>query len=205
MYKVFVNDKSIQLVKNINKKNITNQDKVLNYVEIKSLSHEIKEFTSRTNYKNLFIIHSTSVEKLFDNFLLNFTLVEAAGGLVINEKKEILFIFRKGKWDLPKGKVEASETLNSTAIREVKEETGIKGVRITGNSHHTYHVYELKGKQVLKKTYWYHMFCSSKQHFIPQKKEEITDVKWFRADAIDQVIRNTYRSIHELLVISGLI
>ena len=48
-----------------------------------------------------------------------------AGGLILNQYNEVLFIFRKNLWDLPKGKVEFYETLEKAALREVIEETGV--------------------------------------------------------------------------------
>ena len=49
-----------------------------------------------------------------------------AGSVIINHKNEILLIFRKGKWDLPKGKASKKGKLLSVAINESIEETGLK-------------------------------------------------------------------------------
>lgn len=56
---------------------------------------------------------------------------KAGGGLVYNKNGEVLFIFRNGKWDLPKGGSDKGEDIEDTAIREVEEETGVKGLSIT--------------------------------------------------------------------------
>ncbi|MCK7539615.1 MAG: NUDIX domain-containing protein [Marinilabiliales bacterium] len=69
----------------------------------------------------------------YDLFSL-FNIVIAAGGFVRNEKDEILFIFRRGHWDLPKGKLNHKkgiiEKKKDAAVREVMEETGIEKIDI---------------------------------------------------------------------------
>jgi 8-oxo-dGTP pyrophosphatase MutT (NUDIX family) len=50
--------------------------------------------------------------------------VEAAGGIVMR-RGMILMVHRMGRgWELPKGRQEPGETLQQTALREVREETG---------------------------------------------------------------------------------
>ncbi|OAS85887.1 MULTISPECIES: NUDIX hydrolase [Metabacillus] len=48
--------------------------------------------------------------------------------LVVNEKKEVLFQLRSDTydWGLPGGSMELRETLEETASRELKEETGLE-------------------------------------------------------------------------------
>ena len=89
------------------------------------------------------IIHEMRQEKIHAGIFLHadldhlkkavwkkFEIVKAAGGLVLNENKELLFIFRRGKWDLPKGKLDEGETIEQCAIREVAEETGVKNISL---------------------------------------------------------------------------
>ena len=128
-----------------------------------------------------------------------YQVLKAAGGIVKNDKSEFLFIFRRGKWDLPKGKKEPDENLKKTAIREVMEETGLKGLNITRKAGISYHTYELKNHQILKKTTWFEMSCRGRQRPKPQKEEDITAVKWLKKENISEVIENTYPSIIELL------
>ena len=130
-------------------------------------------------------------------------LIKAAGGLVINENKEILFMFRRGKWDLPKGKLDPGESLESCAQREVKEETGISYVELVRFLIITEHEYEEKGKIILKETHWWLMKTNSHQQLKPQAEEDITGVKWISPADFKIVQQNTYPSILEILRAGG--
>lgn len=141
-------------------------------------------------------------DQLFNWFKSLFKIVEAAGGLVKNKNGEYLFIFRNGKWDLPKGKIEKGEGTEPAAIREVEEECGIGGLSITKELEPTYHTYVLNEKPVLKPTYWFEMDCSDTAKLVPQTEEGITDVRWISIKDLKMVRENTYESI--LDVISGL-
>src|ERR1700712_23652 len=84
-------------------------------------------------------------------------IIYAAGGLVINEKNEILFMFRRKVWDLPKGKVDPGESNEEAAIREVAEETGLRQIVLHEPLINTHHTYEEKGKMIRKQTHWFRM------------------------------------------------
>lgn len=109
-------------------------------------------------HSKIIYIHK-DVKLLFAYFKSIFQVIEAGGGLVKNKKGKYLFIFRNGKWDLPKGKREKGETIKKCAVREVKEECGIKGLKIVRQLPTTYHIYSLEEKQVLKPTHWFEMTC----------------------------------------------
>ena len=128
------------------------------------------------------------------------TLIEAAGGLVKNENKSFLFIFRNGKWDIPKGKIEQGERVKEAAVREVEEECGIKVARLGDKICKTYHAYIYKGDVVLKKTHWFKMNCKGQEKLKPQKEEGITDVRWFKKGDIEPIVRNTFPSIMDVLL-----
>lgn len=137
-------------------------------------------------------------EKEWKLFCAKHLLIEAAGGLVRNSKGETLFIFRNGKWDLPKGKIETGEDTREAAMREVEEECGIGGLKIIRPLSETYHTYELKGRQVLKRTSWFEMH-SNDQKMKPQLEEGITEVKWIPEKETSGVLSNTYPSIIEVI------
>ena len=111
-------------------------------------------------------------------FCADYSLIEAAGGLVYNNECQLLMIFRNNKWDLPKGKLEQNENIKECAIREVQEECGASGLRIINALQDTYHIYEINGIKILKRTYWFSMHTDSKCSLEPQIEEGITKVVW---------------------------
>ena len=135
----------------------------------------------------------------------NITVIEAAGGLVKNENKDLLFIYRNDKWDLPKGKIEKGETVKEAAVREVEEECSITVNKLGKQICKTYHVYIYKGDVVLKKTWWYKMKCKGQNKLVPQIEEGITDVRWFKANDLDMILTNTFPSIMDVLAAMELI
>jgi ADP-ribose pyrophosphatase YjhB (NUDIX family) len=125
----------------------------------------------------------------------------AAGGLVTNTDENILMIFRRGKWDLPKGKLDKGETIEECAVREVEEETGLKNI-ILGDfllvTEHQYFDQWIK-EDVLKKSHWYKMNITDEQKLVPQTEEDITEIKWVNKDELAKCLLNTYPSIIEVI------
>ncbi len=139
------------------------------------------------------------LENLLTFFSAMFKIIEAAGGLVQNEEGKWLFIFRNGKWDLPKGKIEKGEKIRTAAIREVEEECGVSKLQIVKELPSTYHTYFMEEKQVLKRTYWFEMTCADTSALVPQVEEGITDVQWLAKSEFKKVKTNTYESILDVL------
>tara|TARA_Y100001954_G_scaffold59638_1_gene64622 strand:+ start:2697 stop:3170 length:474 start_codon:yes stop_codon:yes gene_type:complete len=133
------------------------------------------------------------------DFCSNFKVIEAAGGLVFNEQNKILMIFRNGKWDLPKGKIEFGESTEDAAIREVEEECGIDNLKIDNKLINTYHTYNLNGFNILKKTYWFKISSSSTKNPKPQISEGITKVEWCDNKRVSICMRNTYGTIKDVI------
>ena len=134
----------------------------------------------------------------WESFCMNYMLIEAAGGLVRNDKNQLLMIFRNGKWDLPKGKLEIGENIEQCAIREVEEECGVSGLIITQQLQKTYHTYEINGQKILKCTYWFEMNSSFKGNLAPQTKEGISAVVWVDEQDIAEKLENSFGNIIEL-------
>jgi 8-oxo-dGTP pyrophosphatase MutT (NUDIX family) len=137
-------------------------------------------------------------------FWKKFLIIQAGGGLVKNEKDQFLFMLRRGKWDLPKGKLDKGETLEQCAIREVGEETGLHDVRLDGPLLITYHTYNESGKHILKESHWYRMIAAPGQSFTPQQEEQITELRWVAAGEMAPLLRNTFPSILDVLHTAGL-
>ncbi|MCT8341165.1 NUDIX hydrolase [Flavobacteriaceae bacterium TK19130] len=189
MYKVFVKDIPIILS---TKKNIGAQ-----YTSIPLKLARFKKLIKKINkgkllYVNLYHRNEEKLEKFLRKKL---PVVEAAGGMVYNSKKEILFIYRKKRWDLPKGRIEKKESHEEAAIREVEEETGIKGLEIRQFLTTTYHVFKRGGKYKLKITYWYEMYSDFDGEFTPEKSEDITKVKWKNFEKSQKALRKSYENI----------
>ncbi len=199
--KIYFGDKPVYLCDDIDKELheiLHHPDAVfvdeISSAAIKSLLHEIvkEEFHAG-------VLWHSDLEKLKKTFFKHFKEIEAAGGIVQNEKKELLFILRLGKWDLPKGKVEKNEDIQATALREVEEETGLTNLKLVQKTGETYHTYNAYGKHFLKTTHWYFMTCSSKQKLIPQTEEDIAEIKWVKTKDIQEPLANTYPSIKDIL------
>ncbi len=125
--------------------------------------------------------------------------VKAAGGVVLNANNEVLFIFRSGVWDLPKGHVEAGESFEETALREVEEETGLGAIHLLKELTTTRHFYLLKGKWEIKMTKWFLMQSNDKGVLTPQISEGIEKAEWISKSQLDQVLKNSFRSVQESL------
>ena len=145
------------------------------------------------------IILTNRVDYYWSFFKEQFTCIDAAGGLVTNENDELLFIFRKGRWDLPKGKLDAGESLEACAVREVQEETGLQLVELGPHLCNTWHVYHERGAYILKQSIWYKMTASSNEILVPQTEEDITSIKWIPQEELSEIMSDTYPSIREVL------
>jgi 8-oxo-dGTP pyrophosphatase MutT (NUDIX family) len=145
------------------------------------------------------ILFNKDLDKLKKVFFKHFSIVTAAGGLVSNTNEDILMIFRRGKWDLPKGKVDDGETIEQCAVREVQEETGLNNISLGEKIITTYHTYTEFGKHILKESHWYRMKSTTDQKLVPQTEEHITDIKWIRRSDLKKYTPKTYRTIVEVL------
>lgn len=189
MYKVFVKDVPIILS---TEKNIGKQ-----YTAIPLKLARFKKIIKKINngkliYVNLYHKNEEKLEKFLRKKL---PWVEAAGGLVYNKRKEILFIYRNARWDLPKGHIEKNESFEEAAMREVTEETGVTGLEITRLLDKTYHVFQRNGKFKLKATYWYEMYSDFEGELEPQKKEGIKKAKWKNFEQSQKALQDSYENI----------
>ena len=189
MYKVFVNDKPLFLTNEVQKETDFKLF-LLESVDIKKLI--VKIFQNKI--QKAFLYHPD--EKLIMKTLrAKLPEEKAGGGLVYNKDGDVLFIFRNGKWDLPKGGTEKNETIEETAMREVEEETGVTGLAITEKLQRTYHIFKRNGRYKLKITQWFEM--RTKYEDIPQGQadEGIERVEWVNPKDIKFLLENSYENI----------
>lgn len=198
MYKVFFKDRIVFLTNNIERDLDSDFGAIFKYSNNKELQDFIRNFEKKEDIKKAFIYHH-DLGELLELFSKGFKQINAAGGVVVNQKNEVLFIYRLGLWDLPKGKAEKGESIEETALREVEEECSISPLEIIKPLTPTFHTYRLKDKIVLKKTYWYQMKYQGNKSPEPQHEEDITKAEWITVDNIEKVTKNTYPSIKEVL------
>ena len=127
-------------------------------------------------------------------------IIIAAGGLVQNSKGEMLLIYRRGFWDLPKGKLDAGESIPDCAIREVQEETGIQtlelGQFICTTTHHYFDKWINKDAE--KHTHWYAMLSLENETLVPQTEEDIEKIEWVPREQLPQYLLQTYPTIRSV-------
>jgi 8-oxo-dGTP pyrophosphatase MutT (NUDIX family) len=194
-YRIYINEKVILITQSVPKK-------VERYQKIDAQSFDLKRFYNEYNGQpgpKFFFLLCNDAGEYLKKVMRSITLIDAAGGMVMSPKGEYLFIFRNGKWDLPKGKLEKGESKRQGAVREVEEECGIMVSSIGARICKTYHTYTYKGEVVLKRTYWYQMGYKGSGKLKPQKEEGITEVRWFKKGQIDTIVNNTFPSIMDVL------
>ena len=190
MYKVFLNQNVIILTSEIQLgSNITVLP--LKKTSIGKIISNVKK------HKKIYLYHHNS-KKLISRFKKKIKVVKAGGGIVTNFKKETLFIFRRNKWDLPKGKMDQGESIEKTAIREVEEETGIQNLVISSFFMDTYHIFKKENKYFLKETSWFNMKSDYEGDLNPELSEGITKAVWKSKEKIKK-IKNTFPNIKLLL------
>ena len=189
MYQIFYKKKVIILT------DVLQEEIDIVVLPLKNLKFKkLIKFLNKKNIKSVHLFHKNR-DKLLKHFFKLIPTVIAAGGKILNSKSDTLFIYRNDKWDLPKGKAEKNEQLSETAIREVIEETGIKGISITKPLDITYHIFKRNEEYRLKITYWFEMFSDYEGEFIPQLNEGISDVKWIKIEDLENIKNNSYPNI----------
>ena len=167
-------------------------------LKTKALNELLDSFLGSEKGKSYLLV-GQDFKKVIEKLKPRFQYIEAAGGFIENEGR-FLFIFRHGRWDLPKGKREKNETVEECAIRECEEECGVKGLKIRSKLQSTWHIYEHKGGFALKKAYWFHMTTDYTGRLTPQVQEDITEVKWMTGNEAEKVVlENTYYTIADVL------
>ena len=189
MYKVFVNDKPLFLTNEISKETDF-QLFLLESIDIEQLV--INYFQNKIQKAYLYYPDEAELLRVFKSKI---PVSKAGGGLVYNKNCDVLFIFRNGKWDLPKGGTEKGEEIELTAMREVEEETGVNNLQIIKKLQKTYHVFKRNGIYKLKITHWFQMESTFEGIPKGQLEEGITEVVWKNPTEIKEALKNSYENI----------
>lgn len=203
MYKIFFKDRVVLLTDNID---LALTDEVLGIHKLGS-DGELKKFL--TDFENTpdrgeAIIYHHNQHELFQRFRSCYKNLLAAGGLIWNaEKTHFLSMYRLGRPDLPKGKVEKEETFEMAATREVKEECGITEPEITTKIGSSFHIYQINQQSILKETKWFEMVYHGTATPVPQEEENISEIKWTAKEDLREFAEKTYPSIKEMLMKGG--
>lgn len=150
------------------------------------------------DFCNSIVVLSADWNGAFRRFASRFVAVEAAGGIVENELGEMLLIYRRERWDLPKGHIDAGEDALSAAIREIAEETGVVGLNFVAQIGNTLHAYNVYGKWELKLTHWFAFSCHSSST-TPQTDEDIVLAVWADREKTVECMTNSYPTIREIV------
>lgn len=199
MYKIYINGTPL-LLKSSDEVSAAASEKALvnRYTgQTKSLLNYADMLEKNTRFDSV-TLYTDEVEKLFQDFASQYKIVEAAGGVVFNEENQVLLIFRRGFWDLPKGKIDPGETREAAAVREVQEETGLQQLQLGNFLTQTYHTYKEGKTRVLKCTYWFLMQTPEFQ-LTPQAEENIEQAVWVELAPFLKEEDRLYGNIRDVL------
>lgn len=202
MYKVFFKDRIVFFSNDFSGAIKNNDGLFYKFGNEEALKTIVKAYFYLDSVPALYLIHD-DIEFIWAAFKRSFRILEAAGGMVFNNKGELLIIKRNGVWDLPKGKLEKNEKPKEAALREVSEECGITGLKIESFLTTSYHCYELKKDLILKPTSWYRMKYEGDELPSPQEEENITSAIWIQPEEISYITGNSYKSLNEVFKASG--
>ena len=200
MYKIYINGNLIVLATPEAAKEFKQSKSVLvtRYISKKCFLFQYIDALENPSVNKTIILYCKDLEQLKEDFFGRYKNSISAGGIVFNDKNEVLMIQRRGYWDMAKGRMEKGETKPETAVREVMEETGLQNIELQEFITTTYHTFKnKKGKRYLKISHWFKM-KSNDNDLKPQTEEDIEKVVWMSLeDALK--LKPIYKNISNLL------
>lgn len=202
-YKIYINESPLILTKTSDLADETVFERSLIHAvyrgKPKMLLNYIELLEKNKHHEGI-IIQADNLPQLWRDFKSLYFYIKAGGGLVINQFGKVLLIFRRGVWDLPKGKQDPGETLAQTALREVREETGLTDLKIVEKLNNGYHCYLMSKQRTLKRTRWYLMQTQNPGQLVLQKEEGIQDAAWFDPRELPKLNMPMYNNIRDVLM-----
>lgn len=207
MYKIYVNETPLCLATPYEMEGLEPVDEknlLLHYPgKKKFLLNVVHQLETSCRFEKI-VVCFPDLEKLWSDFQSAFELISAAGGAVFNLEKQVLMIFRRGFWDLPKGKIDEDETPAQAALREVQEETGLQVLHLGPHLLDTWHTYGQEGKRMLKTTHWF-LMKTSESALLPQQEEDIEQAIWADIHAFLDKPGKVYGNILDVLSKASLV
>lgn len=199
MYKVFFNESELLFKQ---KEEVMPQgkiDAIYNVCHFEDVVLVLEEI-EKLGLRKTFVLDCEDFAKIQSGF----NIVRSAGGMIQNSAGKWLFIKRLGRWDLPKGRIEDGESSEDAAVREIEEECGIHGHQIVCPIFTGYHIfrspyYPPPYNWVWKEADWFQMSYHGEEKLVPQREEDITEVRWFAQEELMKVYRTTYQNIRVLI------
>jgi 8-oxo-dGTP pyrophosphatase MutT (NUDIX family) len=202
-YKIYINESPLILTQTSDLADETEFERSLIHAvysgKPKMLMNYIQLLEKNKHHEGI-IIQADNVAKLWNDFKSLYQYIKAGGGIVVNQFGKVLLIFRRGVWDLPKGKQDPGETLAQTALREVREETGLNDLKIIERLNNGYHCYMMSKQRTLKRTRWYLMQTQNPGQLVLQKEEGIQDAAWFDPRELPRLNMPMYNNIRDVLM-----
>jgi 8-oxo-dGTP pyrophosphatase MutT (NUDIX family) len=202
-YKIYINESPLYLTQTSDLDDETAFERSLihaKYVGKPKMLMNYIELLEKNKHHEGIIIQADDVEQLWKDFKSLYQYIKAGGGLVLNNFGKVLLIFRRGVWDLPKGKQDPGETLAQTALREVQEETGLADLKLIEKLNNGYHCYLMSKQRTLKRTRWYLMQTQTPNQLKLQKEEGILDAAWFDPKELPGLNMPMYNNIRDVLI-----
>ena len=202
MHTVYFENRCISICQKDDLPSGTRKEQIIEYRGTDSIRQLPEQFALQTEMPDLYLVCNDEAA-CFADFCSLFTEIQAGGGLVSNDHREYLMIFRRGLWDLPKGKCESGESIETCAVREVKEETGLSDVKLGSPICITHHTYHLNGEFCLKHTWWYRMQNLGDDSLAPQIEEQINKAEWMTWNEVLDHAPLCYNSVKEVISRAG--
>jgi 8-oxo-dGTP pyrophosphatase MutT (NUDIX family) len=205
MFTIFIQAKPVIICSRLNdaiRQQITDEQLILlNDPDIKTIPALVDKLEDDSIHG--YVWESPVPDSLLKSLMDLYEHWQAAGGLITNPAGDILLMFRRGKWDLPKGKIDSGETPETAALREVTEETGLHTLHIERQLTDTWHAYHQFGKNIIKQTYWFKMNFTGTELTVPQIEEDIQDIQWIKPENIGKYLPYSYPNLKAVFRSAG--